>query len=162
MTIYFDKNKEAYSTEIKNYIAVIDKDTWNACKNIPFSWDIQDGVFVDLRNTEKCRTELALKREQEFKSQFFKIDDYGYFRKQPKGYGSAIESLNTAFIVVIGKGVLPSNILTFYKEPDFNKEEQCTEKWLVANSFKNQQMTSEEFVKFHEAFVTAWNNEEHK
>ena len=103
----------------------------------------------------------AKKREQEFKLQFFNIANYGYFRKQPKGYTSALEAVNTALNMVGILGSLPAGTFTFYKEPDFYKENQCTEEWLVTNSFKNDSMTTAEFGKFYADFVTAWNREEH-
>lgn len=106
--------------------------------------------------------EQAEKRQADFLNQFFAIGDYGYFRKQPKGYGSAVESLNTAFNVVTIMQKLPANTLTFYKAPDFTDETQCTEEWLVANSFKNAEMTTAEFAQFYEMFMTAWNTQEHK
>jgi hypothetical protein len=59
-------------------------------------------------------------------------------------------------------GFLPAKVLTFYNAPDFSDETQCTEEWLVANSFKNETMTAEEFGAFYEKFITAWNTQEHK
>lgn len=162
MTIYFDDKKQAYGYEIENYIATTTDELWSEVCSNDSAWAIENGQFIDLRNTEEYKNILAGKREKEFKAQFFKVADYGYFRKQPKGYGTAIESLNTAFNIVAVTGVLPANTLTFYKEPNFSFENQCTEEWLVANSFKNQQMTSAEFSNFYATFVTAWNNEEHK
>lgn len=117
-----------------------------------------DGEIVLNPNLEEEKAEI---RKQEFKTQFFEIPNVGYFRKQPKGYGSAVESLNTAFNMVTVMGMLPADTLTFYPQPDFTDEEQCTEEWLVANSFKNEQMTTEEFGKFYASFLTAWNNQEH-
>jgi len=101
-------------------------------------------------------------RKNEFLGRFFALGDYGYFRKQPKGYGSAVESLNTAFNVVAIMQELPADILTFYKEPDFTAPQQCCEEWLVANSYKNSKMTAEEFAQFYTTFMTAWNMQEHK
>lgn len=103
-----------------------------------------------IRNRIKC-----------FKDKFFEISNVGWFRKTPKGYGSAIEALNTAFNVVLSTSILPKGVLTFYKQPDFSKEEQCSESWLLENSFKNDEMTTIEFNAFYSSFVTAWNNEEH-
>jgi hypothetical protein len=105
--------------------------------------------------------EQAKEREENFKNNFFKIKDACWFRKQPKGYNSAIESLNTAFNVVSVLGKLPANTLTFYIAPDFSIEEQCTENWLVKNSYKNEEMTPQEFGEFYASFMTAWNKEEH-
>lgn len=120
---------------------------------------VQNNILVLNPNFEK---EEETKREESFKNNFFKIKEACWFRKQPKGYNSAIESLNTAFNVVSVLGKLPANTLTFYIAPDFSIEEQCTEKWLVENSYKNEEMTPQEFGEFYASFMTAWNNEEHK
>ena len=120
---------------------------------------IVNGELVENPNYEE---EQAEARKQDFLNQFFSLGEYGYFRKQPKGYGSAVESLNTAFNVVTILGKLPADTLTFYKEPDFNDAEQCTEEWLIANSFKNAEMTGTEFAQFYAQFMTSWNMQEHK
>ena len=120
---------------------------------------LQDGKIVLNPNYE---LELAEARKEEFLKQFFKIDGYGYFRKQPKGYGSAVESLNTAFNIVTVLGNLPANTLTFYAEPDFTIPEQCTEEWLVENAIKNEVMTPSEFGTFYAQFMMAWNTQEHQ
>ena len=111
---------------------------------------------------DEVELELAEARKEEFLKQFFKIDGYGYFRKQPKGYGSAVESLNTAFNIVTVLGNLPANTLTFYAEPDFTIAEQCTEEWLVENAIKNEVMTPSEFGTFYAQFMMAWNTQEHQ
>ena len=115
--------------------------------------------------TEKCPMksddEKAQERKAEFEKQFFNIEGVGYYRRQPKGYSSALESVNTAFNAVAIMGKLPAGTLTFYKAPDFADEEQCTEEWLVANSFKNAEMTTAEFGQFYASFITAWNMQEH-
>ena len=121
--------------------------------------------IIELNNefvfADEVETELAEARKEEFLKQFFKIDGYGYFRKQPKGYGSAVESLNTAFNIVTVLGNLPANTLTFYAEPDFLIPEQCTEEWLVENSTKNEEMTPSDFGTFYAQFMMAWNSQEH-
>lgn len=117
-----------------------------------------DGEILINPNIEE---EKAENRKKEFNNQFFEVPNAGYYRKKPKGYGSAVESLNTAFNMVSVLGKLPANSLTFYVAPDFTQEEQCTEEWLVANSFKNTEMTAEEFGLFYANFLTAWNNQEH-
>lgn len=105
---------------------------------------------------------LTQQRENDFKSLFFEIEGLGWFRRNPKGYNSAVESANTAFNIVSIMQKLPANTMTFYKAPDFTKEEQCTEQWLIENSFKNEEMTIEQFAQFYANFMTAWNNQEHK
>lgn len=110
---------------------------------------------------------VILITEEHFLANFFEIPKVdgvfkgGYFRKQPKGYQSAVESINTTFNAVSVIGSLPANYLTFYSKPDFADETQCTEEWLIANQFKNEAMTIEQFNQFYVAFMTAWNTQEH-
>ena len=120
------------------------------------------------KTDEECEAEQAKEREKAFKTTFFEIPPIdgifkgGYYRKQPKGYQSAVESINTAFNAVNVLGLLPQDYLIFYTKPDFTDETQCTEEWLVANQFRNQTMTAQEFGQFYIAFMTGWNNREHK
>lgn len=136
----------------------VSKDIYNDYNENPLKYIYKDGEIVLNPNYEQ---ELAEARKEEFLKQFFKIDGYGYFRKQPKGYGSAVESLNTAFNIVTVIGNLPANTLTFYAEPDFTIAEQCTEEWLVENATKNEVMTPSEFGTFYAQFMMAWNSQEH-
>lgn len=112
--------------------------------------------------------EQIKERKQEFNSKFFYIPTIegifqgGYYRRTPKGYQSAVESINTAFNAVTVLGSLPQDYLIFYTKPDFTDETQCTEEWLVANQFKNKTMTAQEFGQFYVAFMTAWNTQEHQ
>ena len=112
--------------------------------------------------------EQAKARQKEFENKFFEIPAIdgifqgGYYRKVPKGYQSAVESINTAFNAVAVLGLLPQDYLIFYTKPDFADETQCTEEWLVANQFKNETMTAQEFGQFYVAFMTGWNSQEHK
>lgn len=111
---------------------------------------------------------LAKNREELFKKDFFYIPeiknagfDGGWYRKQPKGYSSAIESINTANIYVQNLGILPENTLTFYNAPDFMDETQCNEEWLIAHQFKNKEMQVEQFINFTLGFITSWNTTQH-
>lgn len=142
----------------------------NTIESIPRYADLEiqetEREIIQLNNEfvfkDEVELELAEARKEEFLKQFFKIDGYGYFRKQPKGYGSAVESLNTAFNIVTVLGNLPANTLTFYAEPDFTVAEQCTEEWLVANATKNEEMSSSDFGTFYAQFMMAWNTQEHQ
>lgn len=119
---------------------------------------IVDFQFAD---TEEYQQKQIKKREEHFKSEFFEIPNVGWYRKIPKGYSSAIESINTAFNAVLVLNSLPANYLIFYTKPDFSDEKQCTEEWLISNQFSNKDMTKEEFMQFYANFVTVWNNMEH-
>lgn len=106
-------------------------------------------------------TEAAAQREADFKAKFFEISSYGWFRKVPKGYQSAVECLNLAFNNVSILGKLPAETLIFYAQPDFTKLEECTEEWLIAHQTKNTEMSAQEFGAFYAGFSVAWNNTEH-
>ena len=114
---------------------------------------------------EDVQNKLAEKRKQTFLQDFFKIqynEQDLYFRKQPKGYSSAVESINTAFNIVNTIGTLPAGSLVFYHQPDFADETQCTEEWLVEHQVKSEQMSATEFGTFYAGFITAWNTQEHE
>ena len=124
------------------------------------SYEKYNGTYV-------TSEEAAALREEEFKKDFFEVPNVGWYRKVPKGYSSAVESMNTAFnnFSVMNKfGVeeFPADTLIFYQAPDFTKPEECTEEWLVAHQFKNRAMTAQEFGTFYMTFTNAWNNQEHK
>ena len=117
--------------------------------------------------------EQAQARKTTFENQFFQIPTIenvfvgGWYRKTPKGYASALESLNTAYnnymaIALINpEAKFPANTLIFYTAPDFTKEEECTEEWLVAHQFRNEEMTREQFLLLYSTFSQAWNATEH-
>ena len=122
---------------------------------------------------ENYEEEQTAQRKATFESQFFQIPtiadafEGGWYRKVPKGYASALESLNTAYnaysasLVADPSAKFPANTLIFYTQPDFTQAEQCTEEWLIAHQFRNKEMTSAQFMQFYSAFVTAWNTTEH-
>lgn len=105
--------------------------------------------------------EQAEKRQQAFLQDFFNVEGYGYYRRVPKGYQSAVESMNVLFnIANLTKG-LQAGLIIFYEEPDFTDAEQCTEEWLVEHQIVMPAMTLEEFMQLYVAFMTAWNTTEH-
>lgn len=141
----FEVPKEMYEDDIEKFI-------------------YKDGQIVLNPNYEQ---EIAAKRKKAFLQDFFKVpsalnDQDLYYRKSPKGYSSAVESINTAFNIVATLGNLPTGSLIFYEEPDFTKEEECTEEWLVNHQVKNEVMTPTEFGSFYAKFITSWNSQEHE
>lgn len=109
--------------------------------------------------TEEEEAEL---REANFKKEFFKVNNFGWYRKQPKGYQSAVESMNVLFnIANVAQGI-QAGLVIFYQEPDFTKPEECTEEWLVEHQIIMPAMTAQEFMQLYVAFMTAWNTEEHE
>lgn len=113
---------------------------------------------------DKCPMQpepTASDREKDFKSKFFKVERYGYYRRKPKGYQSAIESINTAYNMCKENKGLPAGVLIFYEEPDFTKPEQCTEEWLIEHQIVLPAMNEAEFIQLYNLFVATWNRQEH-
>lgn len=106
--------------------------------------------------------EQADAREADFKSTFFNIEGFGWYRKQPKGYQSAVESMNVLFNIANVSDGIQTGLIIFYQEPDFTKPEECTEEWLVEHQIIQPAMTKQAFMSLYVAFMTAWNTEEHK
>lgn len=61
--IYFDKNKNAYGSEISDYIATIDETTWQQYAGSD-KWDIVDGKFVDVTDTEEYKAKQEAKEKE--------------------------------------------------------------------------------------------------
>ena len=66
-----------------------------------------------------------------------------------------------AIALINPEAKFPANTLIFYTAPDFTKEEECTEEWLVAHQFRNEEMTSEQFLLLYSTFSQAWNATDH-
>lgn len=105
-------------------------------------------------------------RKENFLKDFFKVSlgdlGTGYYRKNPKGYTSAIESITVAERMCAKNNGLPAGTLIFYQQPNFNKPEQCTEEWLEAHQIIMPALTVEQFDTLFMSFVMAWNKEEHE
>ena len=113
----------------------------------------------------------AKTRKAKFEKEFFLIpaatkdlngEDVGvYYRRRPKGYADAVESLLAVLSVVSAAGKVDEGIIKVYPIPDFNVAEQCTEEWLVANQISLPEMNAQEFGAFYNRFLYAWNTIEH-
>lgn len=138
-------------------------------------WSNLHATFIDeiepLNNIRRFEIfaepeETSAERKARFLQDFFKVSlgelGTGYYRKKPKGYQSAIESLNTADRMCAKNNGLPAGILKFYKQPNFNKPEQCTEEWLEAHQIVLPALTVSQFDELYNVFVTTWNKQEHE
>ena len=63
--IYFDENKQAYNTPIDNYIATCEDTRWAYFSEHPDEWDIINGEFTDLRDTEEYKAKQLVKVKEE-------------------------------------------------------------------------------------------------
>lgn len=123
----------------------------------------ETSIDYELYNGEYlAEEEIAEKRREAFLKDFFNVEGYGYYRKQPKGYQSAVESMNVLFNIANVTQGIQAGLIIFYQEPDFTKPEECTEEWLVAHQIVQPAMTLQEFMALYVAFMTAWNNQEHE
>jgi len=61
--IYFDADKNAYGFKIENPIATIDDVTWQQYA-MTDKWDIIDGVFTDITDTEEYKEKEKQKERQ--------------------------------------------------------------------------------------------------
>ena len=158
-------------------IVLVDEDKQRLQNTIAFTMPQYLGLEIQETNREiikldnkfvfadEVQQKLVEQRKQEFLKDFFKVqynEQDLYFRKQPKGYSSAVESINTAFNIVNTIGTLPAGSLVFYQQPDFADETQCTEEWLVEHQVKSEEMAATEFGTFYAGFITAWNAQEHE
>ncbi len=161
--IYFDNSKQAHGSEIASPLCVVQEADWEEFQTLTLGkdYDVTSDGIVDLRESAEYKAEQALEREKTFYSEFIEIPNFGWYRKTPKGYSSAVESINTAFNAVSVLGSLPADYLIFYEKPDFTKPKECTEEWLIAHQTKNEAMSAEEFGQFYAAFITVWNSQEH-
>lgn len=129
--------------------------------------DIDNYWYLAEKCPMKTDEQKANERKTTFENQFFQIPAIenvfvgGWYRKKPKGYASAVESLNTCFNAVLALNKLPADTLIFYTQPDYSNADECTEEWLIAHQFKNEEMTKEQFMQFYSVFMTVWNTAEH-
>lgn len=133
--------------------------TMNEYNQYPNKYIVNNGVLILNPDYDE---EEAEKRETDFKSKFFNIEGFGWYRKQPKGYQSAVESMNVLFNIANVSDGIQAGLIIFYQQPDFTKPEECTEEWLVSHQIVQPAMTKADFMTLYVAFMTAWNTEEHK
>lgn len=132
-------------------------------RNVDLS-DIDNNWYLAEKCPHKSEEEKAKEREEVFKNEFFEIQGYNFYRKKPKGYTSALESLTVAYNMITSGIIqeLPAGTFIFYPEPDYTKPEQCTEEWLIEHHILSDAMTAQQFLPFYTQFVVAWNEEMHK
>jgi hypothetical protein len=106
----------------------------------------------------------ANERKAEFENKFIQTL-WGWYRKKPKGYANAPQSVDIIFNIVNASGSFTeqvANMMLFYQQPDFDKPEECTEEWLIEHQYKHQPCSTQEFMQFYIAFQTAWANDQYK
>lgn len=121
-----------------------------------------DGEKIVLN--ENYETELAQEREQTFYTQFIKTS-LGNYRLEPKGYANAQQAMDVTNTMAMALGGLTEQLVPlviFYETPDFTKEEECTEEWLVAHQKNPSVMALEEWQKFYFEFCQLYAMQQYK
>ncbi len=112
----------------------------------------------------KTDEEKASARKQEFYTQFIQTS-LGNYRLQPKGYANAQQAMDVTNTMATALGGLTeqlTNLVIFYETPDFTKEEECAEEWLVAHQIKPNVMTLAEWQKFYLEFCQLYAMQQYK
>ena len=88
--IYFDEKKEAFAFKPDDFITAITDSLWSELSADENSWDIIDGKFIDLRNTEEYK-QIQERKEKEriARLSMTKLD----FAKYIQNYGIAYSQL---------------------------------------------------------------------
>lgn len=103
-------------------------------------------------------------RQEEFYDKFLATSK-GNYRLQPRGYSNAQQSVDTINGMVNAVGGLTQKIaqmVIFYPTPDFTKEKECTEEWLIAHQYNAEPMTKEEWTDFYIEFSSLYAMNQYK
>ena len=112
----------------------------------------------------KTDEEKASARKQTFYTQFIQTS-LGNYRLQPKGYANAQQAMDVTNTMTTTLGGLTeqlTSLVIFYETPDFTKEEECTEEWLVAHQIKPNVMTLADWQKFYLEFCQLYAMQQYK
>ena len=126
--------------------------------------DIDNAWYLTEKCPMKSDEEKANARKQTFYTQFIQTS-LGNYRLQPKGYANAQQAMDVTNTMATALGGLTeqlTNLVIFYKTPDFTKEEECTEEWLVAHQIKPNVMTLVEWQKFYLEFCQLYAMQQYK
>lgn len=124
---------------------------------------VLDGDEYVLNEAEYKKKQAKI-RQEEFYNKFLATSK-GNYRLQPKGYANAQQSVDTINGMVNALNGLTQQIaqmVIFYPTPDFAKEEECTESWLIAHQYNAEPMTKEEWTDFYIEFSSLYAMNQYK
>ena len=132
-------------------------------------WEQTDKEYVlegdeYVLNDAEYKKKQAKIRQEEFYNKFLATSK-GNYRLQPKGYANAQQSVDTINGMVNALNGLTQQIaqmVIFYATPDFTKEEECTEEWLIAHQYNAEPMTKEEWADFYIEFSSLYAMNQYK
>lgn len=126
--------------------------------------DIDGNWYLTDKCPMKSDEEKTNARKQTFYTQFIQTS-LGNYRLQPKGYANAQQAMDVTNTMATALGGLTeqlTSLVIFYETPDFTKEEECTEEWLVAHQIKPNVMTLAEWQKFYLEFCQLYAMQQYK
>lgn len=154
--------------QIKYYTAEkLDKDMYlldDEMTEVTEEYVYDEDLTVYVPKDAEWEEKQAQSRKAEFEGKFIQTS-WGWYRKQPKGYANAPQSIDIIFNIVNASGGFTEQVadmMLFYQQPDFDNPEECTEEWLVAHQYKHNPCTTQEFLQFYVAFQTAWANDKYR
>lgn len=159
MFLGFQENKIKYYVEQPLNSSIYNVDRWEET-NEEYVLDGDEYVLNDAEYKKK----QAKIRQEEFYNKFLATSK-GNYRLQPKGYANAQQSIDTINGMVNALNGLTQQIaqmVIFYPTPDFTKEEECTEAWLIAHQYNAEPMTKEEWTEFYIEFSTLYAMNQYK
>ena len=124
---------------------------------------VLDGDEYVLNDAEYQKKQAKI-RQEEFYNKFLATSK-GNYRLQPKGYANAQQSVDTINGMVNALNGLTQQIaqmVIFYPTPDFTKEEECTEEWLISHQYNAEPMTKEEWTDFYIEFSSLYAMNQYK
>ena len=124
---------------------------------------VLDGDEYVLNDAEYQKKQTKVRQEKFYNT--FLSTSKGNYRLQPKGYSNAQQSVDTINGMVNALNGLTQQIaqmVIFYPTPDFTKEEECTEEWLIAHQYNAEPMTKEEWTEFYIEFSTLYAMNQYK
>ena len=145
--------------EIQN--VEVSEEIYNAFVEDNDKYIYSDGEIIENPNYNTIKVN---ERKAEFENKFIQTL-WGWYRKNPKGYANAPQSVDIIFNIVNASGGFTeqvANMMLFYQQPDFDNAEECTEEWLIEHQYKHEPCTTQEFMQFYIAFQTAWANDQYK
>jgi len=127
--IYFDENKQAYGYEIENPIATVEDDVWAEYASTD-KWDIVDGVFTDISDTEEYKEKKAQQEQERIQELYMTRSDF--FDGTIQAWGVGQDELLILVQTILAKLPIENvkklmavnnfkNALNFYRKHDLFK-----------------------------------------
>lgn len=150
-----------YLGDIKDGYIRITQEQFEKIREDKLYYVVQNGELIKNPNYD---SDKANERKEHFYTQFI-ATSLGNYRLEPKGYANAQQAIDVVNNNVNTLGSLTGELtqwIIFYETPNFTKEEECTEEWLVSHQKNPEPMTLEEWQKFYFEFCQLYAMKQYK